>query len=495
MNKVALQEKYDLFIGGQWVPSSDGVYSDAHNPATGEKLASFAEATKEDVDAAVKAAHKAFPSWAAVEPVERQNILLKIADIIDANKERLALIETMDNGKPIRETSTVDIPLGADHFRYFAGAVRIEEGSAKILDGNNLSLILREPIGVVGQVVPWNFPFLMACWKLAPALAAGDTIVLKPSSHTSLSVLELVRLIQDILPAGVLNVITGAGSKSGQYLLDHPDVDKLAFTGSTSVGKGVYKAAGEKLVPVTLELGGKSANIILDDANMEQALEGVATGILFNQGQVCCAGSRVFVQEGIYDEFLQRLKDTFESVKIGDPTDPETQLGAEIYKKQMEKVAGYVDIARQEGCRIVTGGERYTANGCDKGYFFKPTIIEADNNKLRICQEEVFGPVVVIQKFSSVDEVIKLANDSEYGLGGGVFSTNIHTALKIARNVRTGRIWVNCYNLIPAGAPFGGYKKSCIGRETHKMILNAYTQVKNVMINMNEGPSGLYNVK
>lgn len=249
------------------------------------------------------------------------------------------------------------------------------------------------------------------------------------------------------------------------------------------------------MVPVTLELGGKSANIILDDANMEQALEGVATGILFNQGQVCCAGSRVFVQEGIYDEFLQRLKDTFESVKIGDPTDPETQLGAEIYKKQMEKVAGYVDIARQEGCRIVTGGERYTANGCDKGYFFKPTIIEADNNKLRICQEEVFGPVVVIQKFSSVDEVIKLANDSEYGLGGGVFSTNIHTALKIARNVRTGRIWVNCYNLIPAGAPFGGYKKSGIGRETHKMILNAYTQVKNVMINMNEGPSGLYNVK
>jgi aldehyde dehydrogenase (NAD+) len=495
MAQLKLQEKYDLFIDGKWVPASDGAYRAATNPANGEKLADIAEATREDVDAAVKAAHKAFPAWAAVEPSERQKILLKIADIIDENSDYLARVETMDNGKPIRETSTVDIPAGADHFRYFASAIRTEEGSASVLDGNQMSLILREPIGVVGQIIPWNFPFLMACWKLAPALAAGDTIVLKPSSSTSLSVLELVRLIQDLLPAGVLNVITGAGSKSGQYLLDHPDLDKLAFTGSTEVGRGVYKAACDKLIPATLELGGKSANMIFDDADMDQALEGVATGILFNQGQVCCAGSRVFVQEGIYDEFLRRLKATFEAVKEGDPLDPNTQLGAEINKRQMEKVAGYIDIARQEGARVITGGARYTENGCDKGYFFQPTILEADSNKLRVCQEEIFGPVCVVQKFKTVDEVIALANDSVYGLGGGVFTKNINTALKVARSVRTGRVWVNTYNSIPAGAPFGGYKLSGIGRETHKMILNAYTQVKNIMINMNEGTTGLYDVK
>lgn len=495
MSNRQLLEKYNLFIDGKWVPSSDGKYRAASNPANGEHLADVAEATKEDVDAAVKAAHKAFPAWAAVSPIERQKILLKIADIIDENADFLARVETMDNGKPIRETSSLDIPFGADHFRYFASAIRIEEGSANVLDGNQLSLILREPIGVVGQIVPWNFPFLMACWKLAPALAAGDTVVLKPSSSTSLSVLELMRLIQDVVPAGVINIITGSGAKSGQYLLDHPDVDKLAFTGSTEVGRGVYQAAVNKLVPVTLELGGKSANMIFDDADIDQALEGVATGILFNQGQVCCAGSRVFVQEGIYDEFLKRLKATFEGVRVGDPLDPSTQLGAEINRRQMEKVAGYIDIAKEEGARIITGGHRYTENGCDKGFFFAPTIIEADSNQLRVCQEEIFGPVCVVQKFKTVDEVIAEANDSVYGLGGGVFTKNINTALKVSRSVRTGRVWVNTYNSIPAGAPFGGYKQSGIGRETHKMILNAYTQVKNIMINMNEGTVGLYDVK
>lgn len=344
MAKADIQNEYGLFINGEFVPAGDGATFDAHNPANGERLASFAEATKEDVDKAVKAARAALPAWSKTSPIERQNILLKIADIIDANADHLALVETLDNGKPIRETKAADIPLGSDHFRYFAGCLRAWEGSATMLDDNTLSLILHEPVGVVGQVIPWNFPFTMACWKLAPALAAGNTIVIKPSSHTSLSLMEFTRLIQGVLPKGVLNVITGKGSKSGQWLLDHPDLDKLAFTGSTEVGHGVYQAACDKLIPVTLELGGKSANIVFDDADLAQAVDGACKGILFNQGQVCCAGSRLFVQEGIFDEFLKHLKATFESVKIGDPTDPSTQLGAQIYKAQQDKVLKYVQI-------------------------------------------------------------------------------------------------------------------------------------------------------
>lgn len=495
MAKAELQEFYGLYINGEFVPASDGATFDAHNPANGEKLASCAEATKEDVDKAVKAARAALPGWAKTSPIERQNILLKIADIIEENAEHLALVETLDNGKPIRETLAADIPLGYDHFRYFAGCLRAWEGSATMLDDNNLSLILHEPVGVVGQVIPWNFPFTMACWKLAPALAAGDTIVIKPSSHTSLSILELIRLIGDLLPKGVLNVITGKGSRSGQWLLDHPDIDKLAFTGSTEVGHGVYQAACDKLIPVTLELGGKSANIVFDDADLKQAIDGACKGILFNQGQVCCAGSRLFVQEGIFDEFLKHLKATFEAVKIGDPADPETQLGAQIYKAQQDKVLKYVQIGIDEGAQLITGGERYTENGCDKGYFMKPTILVTDKNADRVCQEEIFGPVVVIQKFKTADEVIALANDSVYGLGGAVFTKNINTALKVARGVRTGRMWVNTYNDLPAGAPFGGYKQSGIGRETHKVMLEHYSQTKNILINLKEGISGMYDIK
>lgn len=326
-----IQKQYGLFINGEFVPAGDGATFAAHNPANGEELALFAEATKEDVDKAVKAARAALPAWSKTSPVERQNLLLKIADIIDANADHLALMETLDNGKPIRETKAADVPLGSDHFRYFAGCLRAWEGSATMIDDNTMSLILHEPVGVVGQVIPWNFPFTMACWKLAPALAAGNTIVIKPSSHTSLSLMEFMRLIQDVLPKGVVNVITGKGSKSGQWLLDHPDLDKLAFTGSTEVGHGVYQAACDKLIPCTLELGGKSANIVFDDCDLSQAIDGACKGILFNQGQVCCAGSRLFVQEGIFDEFLKHLKATFEAVKIGDPTDPSTQLGAQIY--------------------------------------------------------------------------------------------------------------------------------------------------------------------
>lgn len=495
MKKVNLKKQYGLFIDGEWKNSSDGEVFKSYSPATGEMLAEISEATKEDVDSAVKAARKALPEWAKTSPIERQNLLLKIADIIDANTEHLAMIETLDNGKPIRETMTVDVPMSSDHFRYFAGVIRAEEGTATMLDDNTMSLVVKEPIGVVGQIIPWNFPFLMAAWKIAPALAAGNTIVLKPSSHTSLSLLELVELIKDVLPKGVLNVVTGAGSKSGQYLLEHNGIDKLAFTGSTKVGYNVYKAACEKLIPATLELGGKSANMIFDDCDIDQAVEGVQIGILFNQGQVCCAGSRVFVQEGIYDEFLKRLKKAFEMVKIGNPLDMNTQLGSAIYEKQMEKVLNYIKVGQDEGCKLITGGERYTENGCDKGFFVKPTILTASSNNERVCREEIFGPVVVVQKFKTADEVIKLANDSEYGLGGGVFTTNLNTAMKVSRGVHTGRVWVNTYNDIPAGAPFGGYKRSGIGRETHKVIMNAYSQTKNIIINLNEGTKGLYDVK
>lgn len=495
MKKVNLKKQYGLFIDGEWKNSSDGEVFKSYSPATGEMLAEISEATKEDVDSAVKAARKALPEWAKTSPIERQNLLLKIADIIDANTEHLAMVETLDNGKPIRETMTVDVPMSSDHFRYFAGVIRAEEGTATMLDDNTMSLVVKEPIGVVGQIIPWNFPFLMAAWKIAPALAAGNTIVLKPSSHTSLSLLELVELIKDVLPKGVLNVVTGAGSKSGQYLLEHNGIDKLAFTGSTKVGYNVYKAACEKLIPATLELGGKSANMIFDDCDIDQAVEGVQIGILFNQGQVCCAGSRVFVQDGIYDEFLKRLKKAFEMVKIGNPLDMNTQLGSAIYEKQMEKVLSYIKVGQDEGCKLITGGERYTENGCEKGFFVKPTILTASSNNERVCREEIFGPVVVVQKFKTADEVIKLANDSEYGLGGGVFTTNLNTAMKVSRGVHTGRVWVNTYNDIPAGAPFGGYKRSGIGRETHKVIMNAYSQTKNIIINLNEGTKGLYDVK
>lgn len=495
MQKVDLLKEYGLYINGEFVPASDGTTFAAHNPANGEALALCAEATKQAVDRAVKAAREALPSWSKTSPIERQNLLLKIADIIDENKERLALVETLDNGKPIRETMAADIPLGSDHFRYFAGCLRAWEGSATMLDDNTMSLVLHEPVGVVGQVIPWNFPFTMACWKLAPALAAGNTVVIKPSSHTSLSLLELLRLIDGVLPKGVVNLITGKGSRSGQWLLDHPDLDKLAFTGSTEVGHGVYQAACDNLIPVTLELGGKSANIVFDDADLKQAIDGACKGILFNQGQVCCAGSRLFVQEGIFDEFVSHLKDTFEHVRIGDPTDPNTQLGAQIYRSQQEKVLNYVKIGVEEGAELVTGGERYTENGCDKGFFMKPTILISHTNDCRVCQEEIFGPVVVIQKFKTLDEVIDLANASEYGLGGAVFTKNIDTALKVARSVRTGRMWVNTYNDLPAGAPFGGYKKSGIGRETHKVLLEHYSQLKNILINLREGVSGMYDIK
>ena len=490
--KANLDARYDLYINGQWVPASDGKVFTAYNPATGEKLAECAEATKEDVDAAVKAAWAAFPAWRDMGIAERAGILEKIADIIDENAELLATIESMDNGKPIRETMAIDVPYSSDHFRYFAGAIRVEEGKASVLDGNMMSLILREPIGVVGQIVPWNFPFLMAAWKLAPALAAGNCIVFKPSSTTSLSVLTLVKLIGHLLPPGVLNVVTGGGSRSGQYMLDHPGFRKLAFTGSTEVGLDVAKAAADKLIPATLELGGKSANIFFDDCNFEQAIDGLQLGILFNQGQVCCAGSRVFVQEGIYDKFVEAAVKAFNNVNVGDPLDPNTQMGAQVDQGQLRKIMSYVNLAKEEGATIACGGEPYTDGACANGSFMKPTLIVNATNDMRVAQEEIFGPVAVVIKFKTEEEVIAMANDSVYGLGGAVWTRDINRAIRVARGVETGRMWVNTYNQIPSGAPFGGYKQSGIGRETHKVILEHYTQQKNIMINLNETPSGFY---
>ena len=407
MNKPELQNRYQLFIGGQWRDASDGEFFTTKCPANGEKLAECAQATKEDVDDAVREAWKAFETWKKVPTSERAAILNKIADIIDANTEHLAMVESLDNGKPIRETMAIDIPLSAKHFRYFAGCIMAEEGSANILDEQFLSLILREPIGVVGQIVPWNFPFLMAAWKLAPVLAAGCCTVFKPSSDTSLSVLEFARLVQDVIPKGVFNVITGSGSKSGQYMLDHKGFRKLAFTGSTEVGRQVALAAADRLIPATLELGGKSANIFFPDCNWEQAIDGLQLGILFNQGQVCCAGSRVFVHEDIYDKFLEDAVKAFNNVKVGVSWDPETQMGSQINERQLEKILSYVEIGKQEGARLICGGERITDGELAKGCFMRPTLLADVTNDMRVAQEEIFGPVACILKFRDEDEVIR----------------------------------------------------------------------------------------
>ena len=481
-----------LYIGGQWVDASDGSTLDVVCPATGEKIARIADATRADVDRAVDVAWQAFETWGATDKVERARVLTRVAEVIEEHAEELAQIESYDNGKPIRETRAIDVAFAAEHFRYFAGALLAETGEADVLPGNMLSLVLREPIGVVGQIVPWNFPLLMAAWKLAPVLAAGDCTVLKPSSSTSLSVLELARITQDVIPAGVFNVVTGRGSRSGQYLLENPHVAKLAFTGSTEVGHTVAMAAADRLIPATLELGGKSANIIFPDAKWDMVLDGVQLGILFNQGQVCCAGSRIFVHDDVYRRFIEDIVPAFQRVKVGLPWDESTQMGSQIDERQLKKILGYVEIATKEGGRIITGGHRITEGSLGNGAFMEPTLIEVPDNRCTVCREEIFGPVAVVQRFSSEDEAIALANDSAFGLGGAVWTRDINRALRVARGVRTGRMWVNTYNQIPAGAPFGGYKESGIGRETHKMLLDSYSQVKNVLINLGEEPSGFY---
>ena len=477
-----LQEQYGLFIDGEFCESSDKATFTTYSPATGEALAKVAEATREDVDRAVNAAWKAFDGWKKLDKIQRSKILLDIADVIDKNKEHLAKVESLDNGKPIRETMNIDVPYAADHFRYFAGAIRTEEDSANFFDENTLSLIIREPIGVVGQIVPWNFPFLMAAWKLAPVLASGCCTVLKTSSATPLSVLELMKLIKDIVPKGVINIISGAGSKSGQYMLEHKGFRKLAFTGSTEVGYSVAKAAAEKLIPATLELGGKSANIFFPDCDFDMAIDGLQLGILFNQGQVCCAGSRVFVHEDIYDRFVEAAVEQFNKVKVGNPLDPDTQMGSQVNDRQVEKIQSCVDIAVQDGAKIACGGRVFDEGELSKGAFYRPTLLVNVDNSMKAAREEIFGPVAVIIKFKTEEEVIAMANDSDFGLGGAVWTRDINRAIRVSRAIETGRMWVNTYNAIPAGAPFGGYKTSGVGRETHKVILEHYTQMKNILI-------------
>lgn len=485
---ATIQPSYKLFIDGEFVDAEGGASLDVFNPATGEKISKIADASKADVDRAVAAARKAFESFRRTSVYERSALLNKIADVLEQNAEFIATVETIDNGKPIRETRAVDVAWSIEHFRYFAGVILGEEGSANMLKERYLSVVLREPIGVVGQIVPWNFPFLMAAWKLAPLIAAGDTCVFKPSSETSLSILEFIRLIAPLLPKGVINVVTGKGSKAGEFVRTHKGLDKLAFTGSTEVGRGIALAAAQKIIPATLELGGKSANIIFDDCDFDVAIDGVQLGILFNQGQVCCAGSRIFVQEGIYDKFVPALVEKFKRIKVGDPLDPNTQMGCQINKKQADKILEYVKIGVEEGAKIAVGGKRHSAGEA----FVEPTLLVDVRNDMRVAQEEIFGPVGVVIKFKDQDEFVRMANDSLYGLGGAVFTRDIAKALTVARLLETGRVWVNTYNQIHAGAPFGGYKESGIGRETHKMILEHYTQTKNIYIDTISKPSGFY---
>ncbi|WP_353457906.1 aldehyde dehydrogenase family protein [Staphylococcus coagulans] len=490
--KDYVSDQYELFIGGEFVKPESGEYLDVSNPATGEVLAKVAKANEQDVNKAVKAAQDAFPEWSRKSKQERSNLLRQIHDKLMEKKDHFATIETLNTGKAIRESSNIDIPAAARHYQYFASVVDTDEGSLNNIEDNVMSIIQHEPIGVVGAVVAWNFPMLLASWKLGPALAAGNTVVIQPSSSTPLSLIELAKIFQEVLPAGVVNVVTGKGSESGNAIFNHEGVDKLSFTGSTDVGYQVAEAGAKRIVPATLELGGKSANIILDDANLDLALEGIQLGILFNQGEVCSAGSRLLVHEKIYDTLVPRLVEAFKQIRIGDPLDSTTQMGSQTGQAQIDKIQGYIDYAKENDANILVGGHRLTDNGLDKGHFFEPTLIEVKDNKNKLAQEEIFGPVLTIIKVKDDEEAIQIANDSEYGLAGGVFSTNINRALNVAKNVRTGRVWVNTYNQVPEGAPFGGYKKSGIGRETYKDAIANYQQVKNIYIDISNETKGLY---
>lgn len=493
MPRHLIQDSYQLYIGGEWRDASDGAVFDSFCPANGERLCSFAEASKADVDAAVAAAWKAFPSWRAVTLKERAQILGRIADVMEQNLELLAQVESMDTGKPIRDTRTLcDLPQSIEHFHYFAGVACGEEGSSVMLDEATMSMVFREPVGVVGQIVPWNYPLLMAAWKLAPVLASGCCTVFKPSSSTSLSLLVFMQLIQNIVPPGVINVVTGSGSRCGRYLLEHPNIRKLAFTGSTDIGISVAHAAADKLIPTTLELGGKSANIIFEDCDWELAMEGAMSGVLFNQGQDCGSGSRVFVQKSIYDRFSAELARRFKEIKIGLPWEEDTIMGCMIHQKHLQRVLNYIKIGCDEGAQLLTGGTQIMEGELAKGCYISPAILAHATNDMCVAQEEIFGPVAVLIPFESEQDVIRMANDNKYGLAGGVFSRNINRALRVACAVETGRMWVNTYGVHIAGAPYGGVKQSGYGRECSKSILAHYTYEKNIMINLGEKLSGIY---
>jgi len=496
-SKGKLPARYGNFIGGKWVEPTDGQYFTDYSPINGARLVDVAKSTPQDVEMALEAAHKAKDGWARLSPAERSLLLNKVADRMEDNLELLALAETLDNGKPIRETRAADVPLAIDHFRYFAGCIRAEEGAISTIDNDTIAYHFKEPLGVVGQIIPWNFPLLMAAWKIAPALAAGNCTVIKPASNTPLTLLILANLTADILPPGVLNVVTGPGGSVGQAIATSPLISKVSFTGETTTGKQIMRYAAEHLIPQTMELGGKSPNIFMadvmdaDDEFFDKALEGFAL-FAFNKGEVCTCPSRALIQESIFDKFMERAVARVARIKVGDPLDPATQMGAQVSEEQLKKILGYIEIGKQEGAKCVTGGERAHLGGdLEKGYFLKPTVFVGDNS-MRIFQEEIFGPVLSVTTFKTVEDAIRIGNDTVYGLGAGVWSRNGTNAYTIGRGIQAGRVWTNCYHAYPAHAAFGGYKESGFGRETHKMMLDHYQQTKNLLVSYSNKALGFF---
>ncbi|MGB8276698.1 MAG: aldehyde dehydrogenase [Methylovirgula sp.] len=495
--QVALRERYDNFIGGRWVAPVKGQYFDNISPITGKPVCQVARSSAEDIELALDAAHAAREAWGKTPPSARAKLLNKIADRVESKLSLLALAETVDNGKPIRETTAADIPLVIDHFRYFAGCIIAQEGSLSEIDHDTVAYHFHEPLGVVGQIIPWNFPILMAAWKLAPAIAAGNCVVLKPAEQTPMSIMVFADMISDILPPGVLNIVNGFGVEAGKPLAQNKRIAKIAFTGETTTGRLIMQYASENIIPVTLELGGKSPNIFFedvmaqDDDFFDKALEGFAMFAL-NQGEVCTCPSRALVQKSIYDRFMERAIARVGKIKQGHPLDPETMVGAQASNDQMEKILSYIDIGKKEGAKVLIGGTRNILEGeLAEGYYVKPTILEG-NNKMRVFQEEIFGPVVSVTPFETEEEALAIANDTLYGLGAGLWTRDISRAYRMGRGIQAGRVWTNCYHLYPSHAAFGGYKQSGIGRETHKMMLDHYQQTKNMLVSYSPKALGFF---
>ncbi|MFN3862507.1 MAG: aldehyde dehydrogenase family protein [Roseateles sp.] len=495
--KIAYQPRYDNFIGGKFVPPLEGQYFDVISPINGRVYTQAARSGAADIERALDAAHAAAAGWAATPPAERANILLKIADRIEANLELLAYAETVDNGKPIRETLNADIPLAVDHFRYFAGCVRAQEGALSEIDQHTVAYHFHEPLGVVGQIIPWNFPLLMAAWKLAPALGAGNCVVLKPAESTPISILVLAGLIADLLPAGVLNIVNGYGREAGMPLATNKRIAKIAFTGSTATGKVIAQAAAANLIPATLELGGKSPNLFFDDvmaeddAFLDKAIEGLVL-FAFNQGEVCTCPSRALIQEGIYDRFMERALKRVAAIKQGNPLDTDTMMGAQASAMQMDKIQTYLALGKEEGAKVLIGGERAQLGGdLAGGYYIQPTLFHG-HNQMRIFREEIFGPVLAVTTFKTEAEALAIANDTPYGLGAGVWTRDGSRAYRLGRGIQAGRVWVNNYHAYPAHAAFGGYKESGIGRETHKAMLDHYQQTKNLLVSYSPNALGFF---
>jgi aldehyde dehydrogenase len=492
-----IKAKLDNFIGGKWVAPVQGQYFDKVSPISGQLLSKVARSTAEDVELALDAAHAAKDAWGRTPAAQRADVLLKIADRIESNLSTLALVETLDNGKPIRETTYADIPLLADHFRYFAGCLRAQEGSLSEIDHDTIAYHFHEPLGVVGQIIPWNFPLLMAGWKLAPAIAAGNCVVMKPAEQTPISIMVLMELIGDLIPPGVLNIVNGFGAEAGRALGSSKRIAKIAFTGSTVTGRTIAHYAADNLIPATLELGGKSPNIFFadvmsdDDDFLDKALEGFAL-FAFNQGEVCTCPSRALVQESIYDRFMERAVKRVQAIKQGNPLDMSTMVGAQASSQQLEKILSYIDIGKQEGAQCLTGGSQAHLGGeLEGGYYINPTVFKG-NNKQRIFQEEIFGPVLAVTTFKDEAEALEIANDTIFGLGAGVWSRDGSRAYRMGRGIKAGRVWTNCYHAYPAHAAFGGYKESGIGRETHKMMLDHYQQTKNLLVSYSPKALGFF---